>query len=61
MARIFLIITGFFEIGWAIKLKYTDGFTKLWTSVLIIATMVLRFYFLSTAVQTIPIETAYAG
>jgi len=61
MAWIYLFITGFFEIGWAIRLKYTDGFTKLWTSVLIIATIVLRFYFLSTAVKAIPIGTAYAG
>jgi len=60
MAWIYLFIAGLFEIGWAIGLKYTDGFTKLWPSVLSIATMILSFYFLSTAVKSIPIGTAYA-
>jgi len=60
MAWIYLIIAGLFEIGWAIGLKYTEGFTKLWPSVITIATMILSFYFLSTAVKTIPIGTAYA-
>jgi len=60
MAWIYLFIAGLFEIGWAIGLKYTDGFTKLWPSVIIITTMILSFYFLSSAVKTIPIGTAYA-
>ena len=60
MAWIYLIIAGLFEIGWAIGLKYTEGFTKLWPSVITIVTMILSFYFLSTAVKTIPIGTAYA-
>jgi quaternary ammonium compound-resistance protein SugE len=60
MAWIYLFIAGLFEIGWAVGLKYTEGFTKLWPSVLTIATMILSFYFLSTAVKTIPIGTAYA-
>jgi quaternary ammonium compound-resistance protein SugE len=60
MAWIYLFIAGLFEIGWAIGLKYTDGFNKLWPSVLTIATMILSFYFLSSAVKTIPIGTAYA-
>ena len=60
MAWIYLFIAGLFEIGWAVGLKYTEGFTKLWPSVITIATMVLSFYFLSTAVKTIPIGTAYA-
>ena len=49
-----------FEIGWAIGLKYTEGFTKLWPSVITVIGMILSFYFLSTAVKTIPIGTAYA-
>jgi quaternary ammonium compound-resistance protein SugE len=60
MAWIYLLIAGLFEIGWAVGLKYTDGFTKIWPSVITIATMILSFYFLSTAVKTIPIGTAYA-
>jgi len=60
MAWIYLFIAGLFEIGWAIGLKYTEGFTKLWPSVITIVTMILSFYFLSTAVKTIPIGTAYA-
>lgn len=60
MAWIYLFIAGIFEIGWAIGLKYTDGFNKLWPSVFTIATMILSFYFLSSAVKTIPIGTAYA-
>lgn len=60
MAWVYLFIAGLFEIGWAIGLKYTDGFTKLWPSVITIIGMILSFYFLSTAVKWIPIGTAYA-
>ncbi len=60
MAWIYLFIAGLFEIGWAVGLKYTEGFTKLWPSVITIVTMILSFYFLSSAVRTIPIGTAYA-
>jgi quaternary ammonium compound-resistance protein SugE len=60
MAWIYLIIAGLFEIGWAVGLKYTEGFTKLWPSVITIVTMILSFYFLSSAIKTIPIGTAYA-
>lgn len=60
MSWIYLFIAGLFEIGWAVGLKYTEGFTKLWPSLATIITMILSFYFLSTAVKTIPIGTAYA-
>ena len=60
MAWIYLLIAGLFEIGWAVGLKYTDGFTRLWPSIVTIVTMILSFYFLSSAVKTIPIGTAYA-
>lgn len=60
MSWIYLFIAGLFEIGWAIGLKYTNGFTKLWPSIFTIATMIFSFYFLSSAVKTIPIGTAYA-
>ena len=60
MAWICLFIAGLFEIGWAVGLKYTDGFTRLWPSIVTIVTMILSFYFLSSAVKSIPIGTAYA-
>ena len=60
MAWIYLFIAGLFEIGWAVGLKYTDGFTRLWPSIVTIVTMILSFYFLSSAVKSIPIGTAYA-
>ena len=60
MSWIYLFIAGLFEIGWAIGLKYTEGFTRLWPSLITIIGMILSFYFLSTAVKTIPIGTAYA-
>jgi len=60
MSWVYLFIAGLFEIGWAIGLKYTEGFTKLWPSVVTIVGMILSFYFLSVAVKSIPIGTAYA-
>lgn len=60
MAWIYLIIAGFLEIGWAIGLKYTEGWTKLVPSLLTGAALIASFYFLSTAVKTLPIGTAYA-
>jgi quaternary ammonium compound-resistance protein SugE len=55
-----LVIAGFFEITWAIGLKYTDGFTKLWPTLLTIVAMIASFVLLSVAVKKIPIGTAYA-
>lgn len=60
MAWIFLLIAGVFEVVWAISLKYTEGFTKLWPTVVTIIGMVISFYFLSAAIKTLPIGTAYA-
>ena len=59
MSWIYLFIAGLFEIAWAIGLKYTEGFTNLLPSVLTVIGMLLSFYFLSAAVKTIPIGTAY--
>lgn len=56
---IYLVIAGLLEIVWAIGLKYTDGFTKLWPSIGTISAMVLSFVFLSKSVKEIPIGTAY--
>jgi len=55
-----LVLAGIFEIGWAIGLKYTDGFTRLWPSVGTVAAMVVSLGLLGLAVKTIPVGTAYA-
>jgi quaternary ammonium compound-resistance protein SugE len=60
MAWVYLFVAGLFEIGWAIGLKYTDGFTRLAPSAITGAAMVASLYFLALAVRTIPIGTGYA-
>jgi quaternary ammonium compound-resistance protein SugE len=60
MAWALLVAAGILEIGWAIGLKYTDGFTRLWPSVATIAAMVVSMYLLALAARTLPIGTAYA-
>ena len=60
MAWFYLFIAGLFEIGWAIGLKYTDGFTRLLPSLLTLASMVISFALLGLALKTLPVGTAYA-
>ena len=60
MAWILLILAGLFECGWAIGLKYTEGFTRLTPSILTVAAMAISFWLLATAMKTIPVGTAYA-
>ena len=60
MNWIYLGIAGLLEIAWAIGLKYTEGWTKLVPSLITGALMIASFYFLSLAVKTLPIGTAYA-
>ena len=55
-----LFVAGLFEIGWAIGLKYTDGFTRLWPSVGTVASMVVSLVLLGIAMKTLPVGTAYA-
>jgi len=55
-----LVVAGLFEIGWAIGLKYTEGFTRLWPSVWTVASMVVSIALLGLALKTIPIGTGYA-
>lgn len=59
-AWLLLIIAGLFEIGWAIGLKYTGGFTKLWPTTFTIICMVISMGLLGLAVQKLPVGTAYA-
>lgn len=60
MNWVFLGIAGLLEIAWAIGLKYTEGWSKLVPSLITAALMIASFYFLSLAVKTLPIGTAYA-
>jgi quaternary ammonium compound-resistance protein SugE len=60
MSWIYLFIAGVLEVAWAIGLKYTDGWSKLYPSILTVIGMIASFYFLSLALKTLPIGTAYA-
>lgn len=55
-----LLIAGLLEIAWAFGLKYSDGFTDPWPSVLTIAGILTSFFFFSEAMKRIPVGTAYA-
>ena len=55
-----LLLAGVFEVAWAIGLKYTDGFTRLWPSVATVAAMALSMGLLGLAVRVLPVGTAYA-
>lgn len=55
-----LVVAGLFEIGWAIGLKYTQGFTRLWPTVGTIAAIVLSMGLLGVAMKSLPVGTAYA-
>lgn len=60
MSWFLLFIAGLFEIAWAIGLKYTHGFTRLWPSVGTVAAMALSVMLLGLAMRTLPVGTAYA-
>jgi quaternary ammonium compound-resistance protein SugE len=55
-----LIIAGVLEIAWAVGLKFTDGFTRLWPSVVTVLLMLASFYCLAQAVRVLPLGTSYA-
>lgn len=55
-----LVLAGLFEIGWAIGLKYTEGFTRLWPTLGTLASMAVSFGLLSVAMKSLPMGTAYA-
>ena len=59
-AWIWLLIAGLFEIQWAVTLKYTEGFTRLWPSVFCLVGMVISVYGLAVAQKTLPLGTSYA-
>ena len=60
MAWIYLFFAGLFEIGWAIGLKYTDGFTRLGPTAWTIASMAVSLGLLGLALKTLPVGTGYA-
>ncbi|EKS39556.1 MAG: quaternary ammonium compound-resistance protein SugE [Afipia broomeae] len=60
MAWTMLFVAGLLEIGWAIGLKYTDGFTRLMPSVLTIVSMIASVLLLGLSLKTLPVGTAYA-
>jgi quaternary ammonium compound-resistance protein SugE len=60
MAWINLTLAGVLEIAWAISLKYTEGFSKLWPNLLTATGMIASFYFLAQALKEIPVGTGYA-
>ncbi|MEW6560878.1 MAG: quaternary ammonium compound efflux SMR transporter SugE [Planctomycetota bacterium] len=60
MAWLLLIIAGLLEVGWAIGMKYTEGFTRMWPSVFTIGAMVLSVVLLGVAMKSLPVGTSYA-
>lgn len=60
MAWLVVFIAGVFEIAWAIGLKYTEGFTRLWPTVGTIVAMIVSVALLGWAMKTLPVGTAYA-
>ncbi|NLN59569.1 MAG: quaternary ammonium compound efflux SMR transporter SugE [Deltaproteobacteria bacterium] len=60
MACVYLFVAGLMEVGWAVGLKYTDGFSRLWPTIWTVATMVLSLFFLGQALRSLPLGTAYA-
>ncbi|WP_198780236.1 quaternary ammonium compound efflux SMR transporter SugE [Shewanella putrefaciens] len=59
MSWFLLVLAGLFEIGWAIGLKYTEGFSRLWPSIFTVSSMAVSVLLLGLAVKQLPIGTAY--
>lgn len=60
MAWVILVIAGLFEVGWAIGLKYTAGFTRLWPTIGTLLAMIISLWLLGVAMKSLPLGTAYA-
>ena len=60
MAWFVLIVAGLFEVGWAVALKYTEGFTRPWPTAAFVASLALSMGLLGVALRTLPLGTAYA-
>jgi quaternary ammonium compound-resistance protein SugE len=60
MAWTILVLAGLFEVGWAIGLKYTEGFTRLWPTVWTVLAMIISLWLLGIAMKSLPVGTAYS-
>jgi quaternary ammonium compound-resistance protein SugE len=60
MAWVLLFVAGLFEVGWAIGLKYTEGFTRLWPTVWTVLAMIISLWLLGVAMRSLPVGTAYS-
>jgi len=60
MSWTYLLVAGLFEIVWAVSLKYTEGFTRLWPSAVTVAAIVASMAFMGLALRDLPMGTAYA-
>jgi quaternary ammonium compound-resistance protein SugE len=60
MHWVLLVIAGLFEIVWAVGLKYADGFTRFWPSVVTVLAMIISIVLLGIAMKSLPVGTAYA-
>lgn len=60
MSWILLVLAGLLEIVWALGLKYTEGFTRLWPTVFTVLAMLVSLALLGAAMKTLPVSTAYA-
>ena len=60
MAWLMLVVAGLFEVGWAIGLKYTEGFTRPWPTIATVTAMLVSIGLLGLAMKSLPVGTAYA-
>jgi quaternary ammonium compound-resistance protein SugE len=60
MAWLLLLLAGLFEVGWAIGLKYTDGFTRPWPTIGTVLAMIVSLGLLGIAMKSLPVGTSYA-
>lgn len=60
MAWIILVLAGLFEVGWAIGLKYTEGFSRLWPTIWTALAMIISLWLLGIAMKSLPLGTAYS-
>jgi len=59
MAWVILVLAGVFEVGWAIGLKYTEGFSRLWPTIWTVLSMIISLWLLGIAMRSLPVGTAY--
>ena len=60
MAWLILFLAGLFEVGWAVGLKYTDGFTRPWPTLATAVSMAISLWLLGIAMKSLPLGTSYA-